>query len=303
MLRRHRPSIQEAQPELPNNHHALLRFRTDAVSRATGIPFRKVWVTKAVHRDRHTELTTYPSIADVNRYSYKVTGEILPRSILNVEPGERYISPPDFIEQLRPDRAVYNSPFKMKDRLESNFTPLISTIPMPALMDIVNWPKELRPEFHYRTIYTDRAEIREPKVDVYQTVYYPYPDIPWYRISLVGNVAIAEMTQHHYDEYLGVDLRHMLDNLLQEDFGIPGGSDIFFTPPIEQKYGKLAPIDEQKRRAFILAMTDEFRIYSLGRFATWRQILLDDVVKDVQVIEGYMTERDAYTRSMRGLRR
>jgi hypothetical protein len=173
---------------------------------------------------------------------------------------------------------------------------------MPDLMKIIGWPDSQRPSFHYRTIFTDRAEIQTPKVDVYQTVYYPYPDIPWYRISMVGNTAIAEMTQKEYDEYVGVDLRGMLQSRLEQDFGIPYNANIFYHRPVEQKYGKLAPIDEQKRRAFILAMTDEYRIYSLGRFSTWRQILLDDVVKDVQVIEGYMTERDAYTRSMRGLR-
>jgi len=48
MLRRFKPEVCEAQPSLPNNHAALLRFRTDACSRATGIPFRKVSVQKAI---------------------------------------------------------------------------------------------------------------------------------------------------------------------------------------------------------------------------------------------------------------
>jgi hypothetical protein len=32
-------------------------------------------------------------------------------------------------------------------------------------------------------------------------------------------------------------------------------------------------------------LTEEHNIYSLGRFATWRQLLLDDLVKDIGVIE------------------
>ena len=42
MLRRYNPTIKEAQPSLPNNHDALLRFRSDKVAIATGIPFKKV---------------------------------------------------------------------------------------------------------------------------------------------------------------------------------------------------------------------------------------------------------------------
>ena len=42
------PIICEKQSELPNNHSALLRFRSDVVSEMTGIPFKKVSVQKAV---------------------------------------------------------------------------------------------------------------------------------------------------------------------------------------------------------------------------------------------------------------
>jgi hypothetical protein len=35
MLRRHSPEIHEAASSLPNNHSALLRFRSDAVAKAT----------------------------------------------------------------------------------------------------------------------------------------------------------------------------------------------------------------------------------------------------------------------------
>ena len=35
-------------------------------------------------------------------------------------------------------------------------------------------------------------------------------------------------------------------------------------------------------------MTVDHGVYSLGRFATWRNILLDDVVKDIDVIKSMM---------------
>jgi hypothetical protein len=52
-----------------------------------------------------------------------------------------------------------------------------------------------------------------------------------------------------------------------------------------QAYGKFVPIDEKLRKNLVLRLTTERGIYSLGRFATWRNLLLDDVVHDAAVIK------------------
>ena len=51
------------------------------------------------------------------------------------------------------------------------------------------------------------------------------------------------------------------------------------------KYGKLLPIEEKVRKEFILYLTQKYNIFSVGRFATWRQLLLDDIVDDINVID------------------
>ena len=51
MLRGMSPTVFEAQGSLPNNHGALLRFRSDKAGTACGIPFKKVHVTKAIKYD------------------------------------------------------------------------------------------------------------------------------------------------------------------------------------------------------------------------------------------------------------
>ena len=40
----------------------------------------------------------------------------------------------------------------------------------------------------------------------------------------------------------------------------------------------------ETRKEFLYYLTREFNIYSLGRFATWKQIILDDVVDDANKI-------------------
>jgi hypothetical protein len=64
---------------------------------------------------------------------------------------------------------------------------------------------------------------------------------------------------------------------------------------VEQKYFKILPIDNDERKRFIAWATDNFNIYSLGRYATWRpSLLLDDLVQDIRLIEKWGLLSDKY---------
>ena len=52
ILRKYHPKIYEAQSELPNNHSALLRFRTSDVGTACSIPFKRVKVSNTTLNNR-----------------------------------------------------------------------------------------------------------------------------------------------------------------------------------------------------------------------------------------------------------
>jgi hypothetical protein len=53
-----------------------------------------------------------------------------------------------------------------------------------------------------------------------------------------------------------------------------------------QKYGKIISASSQERKDLILHMTMEAELYSLGRFATWREkVMLDDVLIDIYKIK------------------
>ena len=276
MLRRYSPEVREKQDTLPNNHDALLRFRNNSVGVATNIPFKKVKVRKAIKYDKvlHVEPNLYLS----NLYSQKVTGSYLDRSINNLDAVERYIAPSNLISLMSEGINIsYNN--TLSNSTLSGDNKIISTIPMPLLMQLTNW-KDI-PDFKFKTIWSQRSEITNPEVNVNQTIYYPDPLIDYYRISVTGKVVIAEFIKPPLNS--GPDIM----TALREDFGIQPRR----LSPIKQsemKYGKLLPIDEYTRKSFILWATQEFGIYSLGRFATWRQLLLDDVVKDVNVIDGFL---------------
>lgn len=308
VLRRFEPVIHEAQGELPHNHAALLRFRSDIASKATLIPFKKVQVHKLV--SHAGQIYDKPNLKLSNMYSQKVTEKIMGRSINNLDPVERYIAPPDFISQMSKGVNIeFNSPLTkeiLQERAnQEDPSPIISTVPMNILMDMVEWPN--KPDFEFKTIWSVWGKLKEPVSDVYQTVYFPDYTDPYYRVSITGDVFIVELIEDPEKVYgLTTDVGSYdkmfkdLSAVVAREFGI---HSFAFEKPLEIKkqwYGKLLPIDERARKEFILYMTDKYKVYSLGRFATWRQLLLDDIVEDLQIIDQLIEYRDDYSRAIRG---
>lgn len=276
MLRDQCSMIVEHSKEIPNNHHALLRFRSNAVSDATGIPFRKVRVMKAVCDP------TNP-IKDSINYSRKVTGRAGIRSIVGAqgEIEERYIAPGDFIQRMADQvRGKLHLNSIIQSHIGKGY-PVISTIPMPALMSILDYPEELRPEFSARKGWSITCDLRD--VDICATFYYPEPSVKQYRASITeGKMIIEGIGDFNFAQ---LNARQMVSSVAS-DFGMYQS----FVPESikvkEQKFAKISQCDEHLRKKFIMWASDTHQIYSLGRFATWRpSVMLDDIVKDVRVIQ------------------
>lgn len=122
VLRKHNPIVYEAKSELPHNHKALLRFRTDKVSIATGIPFKKVSIRKAIWHDG--KLYNESNLKFDNLYSQKVTGTVAKRSIENFHGEVRYIAPHDFVERLA-EGVLYGDYVKTRSQELKNFALLL----------------------------------------------------------------------------------------------------------------------------------------------------------------------------------
>src|ERR1700751_6037938 len=119
MLRRHEVTVIEKKDRLPNNHHAVLRFRTPQIGEILGIPFKKVNMIK-------TYVPAMNIAADSLSYSRKVTGKYLSdRSIIaGTVIDERYVAPSNLIEQMSKSINIHYSQTTFV-----NFAPIISTIP------------------------------------------------------------------------------------------------------------------------------------------------------------------------------
>jgi hypothetical protein len=272
MLRRHRVTVIEKQKILPNNHHAVLRFRSPEIGNLLGIPFKKVNMLK-------TYVPYYGNVvADSVSYSRKATGKFLSdRSIREgTVQAERWIAPPNLIEQMA-ENVLVSFQTEWKPRKSDIQVPVISTIPMPALMAILEYEHEINFDSIPGVVFTGRIL----DCDAYCSVLFPGPE-NYSRATITGDQLIVEFPNAK-EIPESIDLALVYLNLGLYDAVILDGK---FT---KQPYFKITAIDESERKRFMRWATVHHGIYSLGRYATWRpRILLDDLVHDIRKIEEWI---------------
>ena len=292
------PQSQLDQFDASNKHLGVLRFKTDRVAKMTQIAMNYTDVYKGIYSDAQGFIS--PNIAASNAYSLHTTGVISKRSIWDANGVcKRYIPPVDFTLQLQ--KKVSNL-FQLGEYTLKNLTgePVISTVPL-----WVWYPNILKKAVEY-TKPIRVAVFKVPlQVNVEQTVYLPYHDY-LYRATLTSNnTLIAEC----YDETALNGYNEMYScykYLLHDVFGF--GDTIknykHFELIADQTYkmGKLKTglISEAERKAMIYNLTRDYNMYSLGRYATLRNIGLDDICDDLEKID-HILNIDAYSLKMHQL--
>lgn len=267
-------------------HEAILRFRTNAIAEATGIKFKKIKIYKGIwHNDRPVAL----SPRYISLYSRKVSDTIAHRSICNLDPEERFVAPDNFHDILKDQlkgRIEYG--VNLGEALDegSDMNPIISTIPLHVAAELLAYDFH-EPNVRFSSIYVNKYALTD--CDAYMTYYYTDPTTTVYRASLNGNELIIESTLEITKEDYKMVKRSM------------GLSGLFPFQTLEnyiQKMGKIVPIDDDLRKELIYNMTKDYGVYSLGRFATWRNLILDDVFKDIQHIKE-MINKSNYDRCIK----
>lgn len=267
--------IMESSPSASESHKAVLRFRSDVVSRLVGIDFKAVTVRKGIYMDDGFHS---PNIKLANMYSRKCLDTMVgDRSIWNVEPAVRYIAPESLYERLihtLKRRITFGAEVDYRDVGTADIPYAISTAPMPSVL------KELGittvSEFGYKQIVVRRFRIMG-RCELYQTVYFPTDYHTLYRASVTGDMLICE--------FAGAPAGNWEDDSLAA-FGFRDAESL---DSAVQRFGKIETINNVERKSLIYQLTTRHGIYSLGRFAVWRNILLDDVVEDASIIKKLLT--------------
>lgn len=282
--------------EAVQQHRALLRFRDESVSKLTGVPFKAVRVYKEIWDNGQTFREC--SNKHANMYALKVTGSAIGRSIRDLAPVTRYVAPDDFYQQLvdrHAHRITWQSPVN-RDFFESardTGAYVINTAPLPTVLPMLRDAIPAQFDFERRSIHVVRIELDRKRVNVYQTVYYPGDDTAVYRASITGNIVIIESMMTITDGDICSVFEH---------FGL-ALSGISYQPAehVEQRYGKIKELKREAREALLYELTRDHNIFSIGRFATWRNILLDDVVQDIEHVKRLM-KASHYGRALLGQR-
>jgi hypothetical protein len=118
----------------------------------------------------------------------------------------------------------------------------------------------------------------------------PDPNFSFSRISITGDKLIVEFP----NQEILINVQALLNGAL-ELLGL-SKNEITDITVVPQQYAKIQPIDNETRKQFIWWATDQYNIYSLGRFATWKpRLLLDDLLQDVQLIDSWLSSKDQYS--------
>lgn len=270
--------ILEASPCATVNHRAVLRFRSPKVGQSIGIKFKQVTIQKGIWADGEP---CYPSPKATAMYSNKVIGKYSNRSIMDIDSVTRWIAPNNFHE-LMLDRlegriaygqcitGIAQEYITTMDCTYGRPTlPVISTLPLPLNASLTGQKFDIA-KGDIKPIFVSRFRVEN--CDMYSTMYFPGSETNMYRASLNGDILIIEC--------MGlIEQCDIMDACVS--LGINYGRTENIEIDHKQSSGKITPIDDRARKEFIYRLSHNFNIYSLGRFATWRNILLDDVVDDI----------------------
>jgi len=296
-LRGYNPTVYEQKPDSDalSGHGAVMRIRSPEIGNLLGCNLTPIKATKEIFHNG--KLHTVSNIQLNNQYSLKAYGCIGRRSLNDLGTVDRYL----IDGGVKPLNCKYGNPMNAVDKgvlwLKSGagveYDWVVSTIPMPVMYSIVygEWP--IGVNFVTEDIYTYTINLDDIKSDVHQTIYFPDPSLPVYRVTLQGNKLLVEAVG---------PVEEALLSRIMEAFGIYDAQIKDFSADLKiQKAGKLVPIDEDERKAAMYKLTNEYNILSFGRYAVWKSIRTDNLLNDISIIKQIINSKTEYEKRRKQL--
>lgn len=298
-FRKYSPVVYEAKPNRAAfiDSDAIIRMKDLAISYLFGTEAKEIEVEKWIHHEGRYYSSTNPFFSC--SYSQKVTGTgaLTSRSIENLGKVKRYLINPKMNipeDQIKFGKIFYGvcsdsrgkyASFNQDEVIE--YDVLISTIPMSVMLlaggleiDDVEQPAS---QFWGVSIYTKTFSFQKIfSVDKYYTVYVPDQNTDIYRVNLSPDGIKFEAV---YD-YCGLDDETCI-YAIEEMFGI-SERELDIDPNQKAKKigeNKIKGIDAELRKRILYQLTSRHNIYSLGRYAIWKNIGVDDLMKDIKRID------------------
>ena len=295
------------------NH--LLRFPNDSLESALNIPLDRVLCAREIYEGHGSKFgTDCEGLADAClSYAWKTTGKMtLDRSICDLagvggrEIVDRWIYRANNLHKELGDRLGPKVHYKKQytDYIPESkgfSSAVISTLPMPQLMALLEYPHRLE----FQSLEGMMVTFKLPGMWAFGSIYLPNRSTPFSRIGLQGDKVILEAYNNGKIDSGGIEtewwesgadiisatalscLFEVFPNSVARQLIEDKARDKFVVNRIP--HAKILPINERERQRFIMWATDNFGIYSMGRLAIWRPgLLLTDLVRDFRVIWNMM---------------
>ena len=287
-FRSFKPEVYDARPDglsFLSNHSAVLRLKTREAGDITGRGVTEIKIKKEIyHEGKHHSSS---NIMLDNLYSRKVSNNIEARSITKVSPcvetrfllndfeprytGKTELKGVDLNKKAL--RFIQHNAEELSFDKDYDF--VISTIPLPVMIRITGaYSKE---EFRNFPIFVTKVKYDIPTIGVHQTIYFPGDETPAYRATLeYGTLTVESVNQPANDL-----------EIFEKAFGLTGIKPVNSAGG-SQTLGKIVDIDEVERKRLLNYFTTKHKIFSLGRYAIWKNIKTDDLIKDLRRIDEMM---------------
>lgn len=262
------------------------------------------WMDNAFHMRADA-----PTIEDMNRFSHVTTGTIFQNSmkfLITKTLGKGWI-PETGIENISQLVTQFNKNKPMigceligvddnvafvkqtsevkdpengsmvnhEEMIEIEFEKIVSTIPLPFLLKVLN----IETEQQFKTEPLKMTEVYfDDKYydDLFQIVYLPYAPYGYSRVSILGNRIVLEKANGEFEASEGenrIGVKDILRKLLPNaDFSKAKFEDMV------NWYGRYIPIEESHRAQIVRTLEDK-NILLLGRYAEWTYRRTDHIVK------------------------
>lgn len=281
-LRDKKPLIVEIGPQVERfeTHRAIMRLRNDDVADFLGAEAEEVMIHKGIYD--YEDGFVGPSILVNNLYSIKLYGELGIRSILKPGSQKRFILPDGF---PIPENIRFNSKVvAIKPGIITlhtgdiiKYEHCVSTLPMPVIKEIAkpNFPDKIN--FEYKPVFVKRFKLKINS-SVHQTVYIPNMKIHQgiYRVTIQNQDVI-------FESVLAIEMWEV-ELIMNSAFGI-NKEEYELCDSSTIKMGKIKSINENARLKFIFWLTDQFNVYSFGRYSVWKPLRTDELLDDMMKVK------------------
>lgn len=210
-----------------------------------------------------------------------------------------------FIQALAIGKKVYcNQDVRIINRIKDDiwkvstnqatfyFDDIVSTLPLPVLIscldDVPAKVKKAVSQLKYNSLITVMVGV-DNSISDYSWVYYPGKEI-YHRMNMVSNFSdqvapdgcgamIMEITCHENDKIYNLPDEEIFDMIFERDL------NILYSKVYRTKYAYIIyTFDYYKNMNIIQTFLKERNIKTLGRFATWKYMNMDDCINDAMLL-------------------